>query len=227
MVWRILVLLSLVWGTLDSSWAQEKDYAKIERQNWEKATNDLDFSEESKPTQEPEEPKDPSQPFSIPGIPSLGLGQVLMWAIIIGLAVLVITLIIRTFHQPVNVKVKNKKSYSVEELTEELPTSDLPAYLQEALSQGDYRLALRVYYLMVIQSLDKKQYIQWKKEKTNGDYVREMAANPLGSSFRSVTLIFDNIWYGASMVTEPLFQKLSPQFELLLTKITNSSAGEK
>lgn len=199
---------------------QDKTYQKIDSKKWEEAVKDTDFNETTKKKEQPEENKPTTSPFSI-GLPSLGLGQAFMWIVIVLLAGLVVYMVIKNFYQPQNTKVKSiKTDFKVSTINEELPRSELERLLERALSSQDYKAAVRIYYLMVIQALSKKKLILWKKDKTNGEYVREMYGKPHADTFKDVTLTFDRIWYGGMDVNEHWYQEVGPQFQGLLESIS-------
>ena len=57
------------------------------------------------------------------------------------------------------------------------------------------------------QSQDRKQ-IDWKIDKTNHDYLREMTGSPLCQPFAEMTRVFEYAWYGDRLLDETAFQDL-------------------
>ncbi|MDH3709609.1 MAG: DUF4129 domain-containing protein [Cyclobacteriaceae bacterium] len=202
--------------------AQEiTEYHTFDRETWRQEVKDIDFTEHQ---QEPESPS--SKPLPSPSIfnwvPSLGIGQVLMWLVIIGLAVFIVYLIAKQFYRPQNVKIGTKEyNFTLSSITEEIPRSHLEELLAKALRDQDFRTAIRIYYLMIIQGLNEQQLIRWKRDKTNGDYVREMNGKPHYQDFRQLTTTFDRIWYGGLEVNASNYGHLSPKFQYLLDNISN------
>jgi hypothetical protein len=62
--------------------------------------------------------------------------------------------------------------------------------------KGDYRSALRYRYLHLIQLLAAGKLIVWRPDKTNHDYLRELAGTPVRDAFRYMTYLFSYTWYG-------------------------------
>jgi hypothetical protein len=89
---------------------------------------------------------------------------------------------------------------------------DLQALVEEAVKDNNYRLAIRYYYLLVLQNLSKKQLIEWQAQKTNHDYVYEIQDTALRGQFSKLTRIYDFIWYGNFEVNESAFAKAQQEF---------------
>jgi len=75
--------------------------------------------------------------------------------------------------------------------------------LEKAEKEGDYRSAIRNLYVLVILSLSDAKLIQYHIEKTNSDYRKELPKK-LQANFKSLTRIFDFIWYGDYPASEEL-----------------------
>ncbi len=98
------------------------------------------------------------------------------------------------------------------ETEENIHEMDLDQLIREAAARGQYRLALRYHYLKALRQLAEHRLIQWKPEKTNRDYVREIPQPHLREIFRELTGIFEYIWYGEFPVDKPLFQQAATRF---------------
>ena len=92
---------------------------------------------------------------------------------------------------------------------------DLGARLRDALAGGDLREAVRVRYLLVLQALDAAGALAWRRDKTNRQYVAEVAAArpALAEPFRAVTRAFDAVWYGERPVPPALYDRLADLFD--------------
>jgi hypothetical protein len=89
---------------------------------------------------------------------------------------------------------------------------DLQALIDDAVKDNKYRLAIRYYYLLVLQNLSKKQFIDWQVQKTNHDYIYEIQDAALRAKFSKLTRIYDFIWYGSFEVNENAFAKAQQEF---------------
>lgn len=85
--------------------------------------------------------------------------------------------------------------------------------LQDAIAQGNYRLAVRILYLQSLQKLHLAQHIAYQQEKTNWDYVNQLQNTSLQPSFIQLTKYFDYIWYGHFSINEARFRELQEQFK--------------
>lgn len=92
---------------------------------------------------------------------------------------------------------------------------DIQALIDEALAQGNYRLAIRFYYLLILQKLSIAELINWQVQKTNHDYLFEIKDNHLRQQFRTITSLYDYIWYGNFEVDEDAFAKAESPFKTL------------
>jgi hypothetical protein len=93
-----------------------------------------------------------------------------------------------------------------------LPEVPLDRYIEEALAAGDYPLALRLHYLLALQTLHRGGWIRWKKEKTNREYIRELKGARLRDDFARLTRVFELVWYGESPFPESAYRRVAPAF---------------
>lgn len=112
----------------------------------------------------------------------------------------------------------NKITYE-DKMTEEEDIEDIDAHhlYLKALIDKDYRTAIRMRFIIVLQEFSERELINWKPEKTNRDYKREIKVSQEYSFFESASNIYDRIWYGNVDITLADFEKLNPYFELKST----------
>jgi len=193
----------------------------FKQSDWERATGDIDYSKDLK-RDKPKKKKEPKERRGISFDTGFSKSFAIVLLVIIG-AVLLILLLRLTLG--VSEKARNKKinavheAMTLEEIEENLETHD-PSYLiEQAIQHGNYRLALRLYYLKVIRELSLNGVIEWKKDKTNSDYLRELKLDQLRAPFRSVTFAFERIWYGNRLLDREEFMRIQPEFDHLLNDI--------
>lgn len=92
---------------------------------------------------------------------------------------------------------------------------DLQQLIDKALASGNYRLAVRFYYLLVLQKMSGKDLIDWQVQKTNHEYIFEIEDPQLRKNFRKVTDIYDYIWYGNFEVDAAAFAKAESSFKTI------------
>lgn len=119
-----------------------------------------------------------------------------------------------------NKKVNATENIRIEDIESDLKESDLERFLRQAIEQDDYRLALRIHYLMILKALSQKEWIDWKKEKTNYEYCRELREKTtIYASFRDITGVFERVWYGANAVNKEEYERLQPLFKSVLALV--------
>lgn len=121
----------------------------------------------------------------------------------------------------VNKEVKRRKPVTLAEIETNLQEADVEGFLKQALADKDYRLAIRLYYLAIIKELSAKGVIEWKKDKTNGHYMRELRSknHPKLKDFRAVTRIFEYVWYSNMAFDGGQFEEVRINFKDLLASI--------
>ncbi len=101
----------------------------------------------------------------------------------------------------------------VSEDGEIIQNKDIKALINKALSEKNYRLAVRYHYLHILQRLEIKKHITWEIQKTNHDYEREISNEKLKSNFKDLTYLYDFVWYGNFTIDQSNYQKAAFQFE--------------
>ena len=85
--------------------------------------------------------------------------------------------------------------------------------IREAIENRNFRLAIRLLYLQSLKQLSDKGYIEWQINKTNSDYIMEVAGKPWQSLFKKLTYNFEYTWYGEMNIDNEHFQNLNMQFQ--------------
>jgi len=80
--------------------------------------------------------------------------------------------------------------------------------LRQAISAGNYRLAVRLFYLSSLKKLNDKQLISWQPEKTNQTYINELENLQQRQRFKLLTIQFEYIWYGDFSLDEENFNQI-------------------
>jgi len=92
-------------------------------------------------------------------------------------------------------------------------------FIRAAKEKGDYALAMRLYYLAIIKEMSLKKLIKWKRDKTNGEYLRELRSSNFFTEFNEVTNIFERIWYGGGKIDAGTFAGFEGKFRGLVERI--------
>ncbi len=221
----------------------QKDF---DANNWQKITKGLNYDEvKKKPKPPPTPPPSTSNPnrsgggtqaapptSSNPPIDFLGnlfntdIFKYLAIGIILLLLAFLMYKIIKDgwFMQNKKVTPKTKVTAEILERLEEeqIEESELERLLRLVLEQKDYKIAVRIHYLMLITRLRELHWIKWKKDKTNAQYVREMRSQPSHKNFRSLTRIFERVWYGDADVNHEQYQAIAKRFKTFMGTLTKT-----
>lgn len=93
---------------------------------------------------------------------------------------------------------------------EVITKSELELRLEEALKTQNYREGVRIYFTFILKELIRKNWINWKKEKTNHDYLLEISGKPNAHLFNEAVRIYDLVWYGEYEIDRANFERLQP-----------------
>ncbi|MDF1694489.1 MAG: hypothetical protein P1U56_01565 [Saprospiraceae bacterium] len=133
-----------------------------------------------------------------------------MYIIIIGLVIFIVYLIFS------NVKVNKKVTQAKNEVKneiEDIEVIDAESGLTEALKLGNYREAVRMLFIQLLQVLIEEKKIIWKPEKTNRDYLDEMKNDSKIQHFNNLVIAYERIWYGRDAIDQLFFDYLRADFE--------------
>ncbi|WP_394749751.1 DUF4129 domain-containing protein [Spongiimicrobium salis] len=118
----------------------------------------------------------------------------------------------------------SQKNQSVVGMSEEeniIKNENIHELIKNAIAAGDYRLAIRYYYLSILKLMSHKEYIAWEMQKTNDDYIKELKETDFKQSFARITHLYDYIWYGSFAIDESKFRKAEIAFSELQKAIDN------
>ncbi len=89
---------------------------------------------------------------------------------------------------------------------------DIQTLIDEAIANEDFRLAVRYSYLSVLKKMMDRSLIDWKIQKTNHDYIKELPEGTLRMGFVSITKAYDYIWYGGFEIDQAGFESIRKGF---------------
>lgn len=203
--------------------AQEKynkeaiDRRDIDGEKWRKATAGIDYSDDKI---EKRKQQESNGNMALAG----AFLAFLKWFFIIGGVVLVAFLLYRFIGEGNIFNARSRKlgltseEIDLNNIEENLETAELDPIIKKAIAAKNFPLAIRLYYLAILKELTLAGAIVWKKDKTNRIYVQEMQPHPLMETFRTVTAIFERVWYGDTPLDETGFQSIQPAFQNLLNE---------
>ena len=115
------------------------------------------------------------------------------------------------------VKKKSKTLQTLNDLTtEDFRTTNFDRIIADAIVEKQYRLAIRLSYLWLLQRLQEEGKIIWAPEKTNADYLYELQESSERETFTYLSYLYNNIWYGEYEISEAEFFKAKKSFDTKL-----------
>ena len=142
-------------------------------------------------------------------------GSIIKYVLIGVVIALVVYLVIKLIG--LDLKLLTRKSKPVEvpfsETLENIHEIDFDEQLNIALQNKNYRLVVRLLYLKTLKQLTDKNLIDWQPEKTNQNYVLELANQSYHQEFVNLTYQFEYIWYGEFYIDQPTFESIHQSFK--------------
>jgi len=188
---------------------------ELNKSKLSKFRQDDDFSYSHKIPATKDKEKDNTQ-LPLRKMPSIDLEP--MWDIfVVCIVVLCIFLILWGMfgRQISQIFVKSASSLSSDEgmMEQDIKLADFDTLISNAVKENEYRKAVRMLYLEALKVLTLNQWILWKPNKTNQDYLNELQLSPFKKAFADLTLQFEYIWYGDFPVNEEVFQQTRNTFQ--------------
>ena len=152
--------------------------------------------------------------------PSGSYNRILMVVGIILMVVIVAFILFRIFSKR-NPDADTKVFVNIDEEQNpvEIPKTELEKALEQALNDGNYRAAIRIYFIFIIKDLSEKNWIKWKKDKTNMVYLYEMSNREEYNHFNSSVILYEVVWFGKESLTREEYNRVEPVFQKMLNKL--------
>lgn len=151
--------------------------------------------------------------FDFPAFRFLGnwsFWKIVFILIIITIIILGVYLIIRNYN-PSDSKVK--MTVDDEWNPTVVTKSDLELKLEKAELGNNYRECVRIHFMFILKELIAKDFIKWKPDKTNFDYLMEVRKSNGYDSFEECVRIYDLVWYGDYEISLNEYNRLKPALE--------------
>lgn len=138
--------------------------------------------------------------------------SILPFLLLLGFFALVIWLFSKLNPGRTLLKSQDKNEVFVSEEEELIKGEDLPQLMKDAVKKGNFRLAVRYYYLNELRKMDELKIIDYQYQKTNHEYFEEIEDTALKTEFILITRFYEFIWYGSFTVTEKDFRIAEKEF---------------
>ena len=160
--------------------------------------------------------------FSSNGKPQ-STASVVIKRIIAGLVILgVIYMIVRAILNKEGMWIfgrSRKKITASDVFEEDIHQLDFNKLTTETKQAGNYKLAVRYYFLWLLKKMADREIIDWHWDKTNSDYLYEIKNPQLKKDFEYLTYVYDYSWYGDFPLEEQAFAKAEKTFQKTLNTL--------
>jgi hypothetical protein len=187
---------------------------------WQQLTNDKAFNyKDDKETVKPPEPSNNGLLLRLfqAIFDFFRAASFFIWIIIIGVLLFVLYKIFASngaFMFGKNKKVmKDTGPPQIEE--EDIASTNWEALLQQAVANGDLRLAVRYRYMWLLQLLQKRELIQYRSDKTNYEYYSELSDTSYKQPFKQLSRQYEYVWYGNFALPTTTYSEYSDLFNNL------------
>ncbi len=212
---RFLLLFYLCFQMNVIAQLHGNDSLELKNKNWNEIKDDIDYTETYK------DPK-PYEPYDFDISDYLihnSWVQIITAFFIIGLLGFLIYKLAGSNLFHFNKKIVNVIDYQLIDDCKDIHEMDLDTMLETVMKNQDYRMAIRIRFLMIIKHLHQKEFISWEKDKTNGEYISAMKQRSELSDFMFLVMIFERIWYGDVVLNIGDYTILSDYFDNFQQKI--------
>jgi hypothetical protein len=115
---------------------------------------------------------------------------------------------------------RSRKKIGAQDISEEdIHQMDFQKLTDDTKQSGDYRLAVRYYFLWLLKKMADREIIDWHWDKTNSDYLYEIRNTQLKKDFEYLTYVYDYSWYGDFPLDEKAFAKAERTFQKTLNTL--------
>ena len=116
-------------------------------------------------------------------------------------------------------KSSDKSIIPITDVENNIHATDFSTLIQDAEASGNFRLAIRFYYLWLLKTLSEAEFIAYDVEKTNSDYYNEMTSEAIKKDYSYTSYLYNYIWYGEFDIDELQFHKAKNAFKKFLNSI--------
>ncbi len=210
--YRPFILLVIIFYFLQCKAINNQSFF-IDSLEWKKSSKNLDFSESEKPKEKEKKNKKIDYNFGISK-------NVAIVSVIILVAGILILILYSFKGRNVGLLI-SKTKFNVNNLNEFSEEEEILKAIENAINNKNLSLAFRYNYLQIIQQLIKKNLINFKKYNTNFDLVYQIKISQTQDVFKSLTIVFDALYYGEKEIKEIEYKSFINDFEQLKILIKN------
>ncbi|MHC5202208.1 hypothetical protein [Myroides sp. LJL119] len=113
---------------------------------------------------------------------------------------------------------KTAKNFQIDfqQVESNLQQTDLQTLINQSVDSGNYRTAIRLYYLWVVKHLDQQGVLSFNTQKTNSAYLTQIKDPLLKEDFNKICYLYNHIWYGQRTISLQEFTLAKQSFIKIL-----------
>lgn len=225
MVWKKKLNLILTLCLLSTTFSMSADDGILSLKEWEDKKKEIEYSKKPR-VEEVKKENQEEKSFEIPPIetaPGWIKSPTVKW---IAATVFILLLVLTLYYILRNVQFSKEQkissdiiSFAIDNAEKDLEKAELDQLLEQCIAQKEFRSAVRILYLKTIQNLHLSGKIQWKKEKTNRNFLNEMRNDKAYPMFRQLTWSYETVWYGDHAIEEVHFRKIEKIYHSIDPKV--------
>jgi len=212
-------------GSTDYSEDQERaQQSKVERSDTTTKSSDKRVKSRERSNGRNNEDDESSSGFSLSSDIRF---DYIIYALVAGVIIYILFLIIRNISVKSDRKVvPNSPSLINATFIDNIRELETDRLVREAIASGNYRLAVRICFLGMLKTLDENGVINWKKDKTNRDYLSELLLKQYHyDEIRLLTINYEQVWYGEHDLSLNAYEQVIDSFKSMGDKLNSSKSA--
>lgn len=111
---------------------------------------------------------------------------------------------------------KLKETAFEEDIPELANNIDIDKQILECINSEDYRTAVRLQYIKVLNKLNNHDIIKMKSNKTYHDYYSEIESKDLKQFFIKIGSAYDFVWFGNFSINQNIYNNIEKDVESII-----------
>lgn len=91
-------------------------------------------------------------------------------------------------------------------------TTNYHRFIGDAERQADFRSAVRYQFLFTLDLLKRGDWIQWRTDGTNREYLNQLKKQKWQPELLQLTRLYEKVWYGGMPVAGDQYDRFRQQF---------------
>jgi len=141
--------------------------------------------------------------------------KIVLWIVMI--AILVSAFVMFLANNKIALFGSSGKKINLDEEKSAIPDNifeiDFDLHVNNALKDGDYRMATRLLFLRMLKVMSQKNLLNYSIDKTNMDYLFELNGTRYFKDFAMASRNYEYVWYGNFSITLEQFGNMKNSFD--------------